>query len=63
MQTRWCADAEDCKEEKENGKKKRKKNLLNINLGCGWWDGGHGRTDVLRVDADWLADECKESKK
>ena len=37
--------ADDCKEEKKNGKKKE--NLLNINLECGWQDGrcvacGHG---------------------
>ena len=63
MQTCWCADAEDCKEEKKNAKKKRKKNLLNINLGCRWWGGGHGHADVLHVDADRLAGECKESKK
>ena len=32
---------DDCKEEKKNGKeKKEKEDLLNINLECGWRDGG-----------------------
>ena len=43
--------------------KMEKKNLLNINLRCGCGDGGHGCEDALHTDADWLANECKESKK
>ena len=45
----WHRLADDCKEEKTNGKKKE--NLLNINLECGWRDGG------------CVADDCKEEKK
>ena len=63
MQMCWCADADDCKEEKKRKDKKTKENLLNINLEWGWWDSGHGCADVLCANMDWLADECEESKK
>ena len=55
----WHRLADDCKEEKTN--RKKKENLLNINLECGWRDGG--MADALRAGTDRLADDCKEEKK
>ena len=43
VQTRWCADVEDCKEEKKNAKKRKKltkyKSWMQM---VGWWTWMHG---------------------